>query len=131
MRLRLWLWLLRLALRMFRPGLAYVEEYINPILIKHKVTVTIGGIHPMYQRVELPAVQGVPTLVVGRSGGLGGPNAAPGAGSGRASANAMASRTISSARDRVAATLSGVRMPCSRKRVSNRGIGSCRFQCSS
>jgi hypothetical protein len=60
--------------RRFRPGVAHVEKHIDPLLVKHKVTLTIGGVYPIYQRLEPPATKGVPTIVAGRSGGLGAQN---------------------------------------------------------
>jgi hypothetical protein len=57
--------------KMFRAGANHTVAKINPLLVKYKVTATIGSIHRCYERVEPPADESVPTILTGHAGGLG------------------------------------------------------------
>ncbi|MDP6544066.1 MAG: hypothetical protein QGH60_08765 [Phycisphaerae bacterium] len=59
------------ARRSSRLGVAHTEKHIDPLLVKHKVTATIGGLFAIYARIEPAPGKRVPTIIVGRSGGLG------------------------------------------------------------
>lgn len=59
--------------RAVRPVTEYVAANIDPLLVKHKVTVTIGGHHTAYERVEPPAGESVPTIMTCFAGGSGKP----------------------------------------------------------
>jgi hypothetical protein len=54
----------------FRPGIEYTTAQIDPLLVKHKVTATIGSYHYVYERSEPPASEGVPTIMTARAGGF-------------------------------------------------------------
>jgi hypothetical protein len=57
--------------RVYRAGIAHTRKHIDPILVKHGVTCTIGGYQQVYQRVEPPVDEGVATILSARAGGLG------------------------------------------------------------
>jgi len=57
--------------KVFDPGAKHTIAKIDPLLVKHRVTATIGSIHRCYERVEPPANQSVPTILTGQAGGLG------------------------------------------------------------
>jgi len=57
----------------FEPGAKHTIAKIDPLLVKHRVTATIGSIHRCYERVEPPADESVPTILTGQAGGLGWP----------------------------------------------------------
>ena len=59
--------------KVFRPGAAHTAAKIDPLLVKYRVTATIGSIHRCYERVEPPADKSVPTILTGHAGGLGWP----------------------------------------------------------
>jgi hypothetical protein len=59
--------------RMFRPGIAYVAKNVDPLLVKHKVTLAIGSCHPSYERLEPPAAEGVPSIMACRTASMGRP----------------------------------------------------------
>ena len=62
--------------RMYRRGLEYTAKHIDPLLVKYKVTATIGSYHQAYERVEPPAEVGVPTILTAQAGGTGWPQRA-------------------------------------------------------
>ncbi|MCE5327187.1 MAG: hypothetical protein LLG01_12335 [Planctomycetaceae bacterium] len=59
--------------RAVRPVMAFVEKYIDPILVKHKVTLTMGGHLTGYERAEPPAGTGVMSIMTCMAGGSGKP----------------------------------------------------------
>ena len=59
------------ARRSSRTGVAHTAKHIDPLLVKHKVTATIGGLFAIYARIDPAPGKRVPTIIVGRSGGLG------------------------------------------------------------
>jgi hypothetical protein len=59
--------------RMFRPGMAYVAQHVNPLLVKHQATLTIGSCHPSYERLEPPATEGIPSIMACRTASMGRP----------------------------------------------------------
>ena len=59
------------ARRSSRTGVAHTEKHIDPILVRHKVTATVGGLFAIYARIKPEPGKRVWTLIVGRSGGLG------------------------------------------------------------
>ena len=59
--------------RAVRPVVEYTARSIDPLLVKHKVTVTIGGHHTQYERAEPPPTDGVSTIMTCFAGGSGKP----------------------------------------------------------
>ena len=59
--------------RMYRPGLAYTAQNINPLLVKHKVTAAIGSCHNSYERLEPPVGESVPSIMSARTASMGKP----------------------------------------------------------
>jgi len=56
--------------RVFRSGAKHTVAKIDPLLVKYRVTATIGSIHRCYERVEPPADKSVPTILTGHAGGM-------------------------------------------------------------
>jgi len=59
--------------RMYRPGLAYVTQHINPLLVKYKATAVIGSCHQSYERLEPPAGEGIVSIMSARTASMGKP----------------------------------------------------------
>ncbi|MCE5326369.1 MAG: hypothetical protein LLG01_08115 [Planctomycetaceae bacterium] len=56
-----------------KPAVEYIAKEISPLLVKYKVTATIGSYHYSYQRNEPPADESVTTIMTSKAGGLGWP----------------------------------------------------------
>jgi hypothetical protein len=59
--------------RTYRPIAAYTAQCVDPLLVKYKATVAIGGYHTGYERAEPPATEGIPTIMTCFAGGSGKP----------------------------------------------------------
>ena len=59
--------------RMYRPGIAYVAKNVDPLLVKHKVTVAIGSCHNSYERLVPPTGEGVHSIMACRTASMGKP----------------------------------------------------------
>ncbi|MCE5279293.1 MAG: hypothetical protein ABFD92_11135 [Planctomycetaceae bacterium] len=59
--------------RSVRPIIAYTAKNIDPLLVKYKASIAIGGYHTHYERSEPPAGAGVPTIMTCFAGGSGKP----------------------------------------------------------
>ncbi len=55
--------------KLYHQGRAYAAAKIDPLLVKYRVTATIGNMYRGYYRLEPPPGQGVPTILTGRAGG--------------------------------------------------------------
>lgn len=51
----------------------YIAKNVTPLLVRYKVTATIGSYHYVYERAEPPAGEGVTTIMTSKAGGLGWP----------------------------------------------------------
>ena len=57
----------------YRAVCAYTAKHVDPLLVKYKATVAIGGYHTAYERAEPPASIGIPTIMTCFAGGSGKP----------------------------------------------------------
>jgi hypothetical protein len=55
--------------KVLRTGCNHTTVKIDPLLVKYKVTATIGNMYRGYNRIEPPPGEGVPTILTGKAGG--------------------------------------------------------------